>query len=62
MNSALNHYAEKTARTVEAQRELGVQQLGPAHCTGTAASARLRHGFPQACTACSVGSRFVFQR
>jgi metal-dependent hydrolase (beta-lactamase superfamily II) len=50
------------ACTVEALRELGVQRLGPAHCTGPAATARLWHEFPQACTACSVGSRFLFQR
>lgn len=48
--------------TVEALRELGVQQLGPAHCTGAAATARLWHEFPQASTVCSVGNRFVFQR
>jgi len=53
---------ERMEGTVEALRELGVQQLGPAHCTGAAATARLWHEFPQAATVCSVGSRFVFQR
>jgi 7,8-dihydropterin-6-yl-methyl-4-(beta-D-ribofuranosyl)aminobenzene 5'-phosphate synthase len=53
---------ERMACTAEALRELGVQRLGPAHCTGPAATARLWHEFPQACTACSVGSRFLFQR
>jgi 7,8-dihydropterin-6-yl-methyl-4-(beta-D-ribofuranosyl)aminobenzene 5'-phosphate synthase len=54
--------AERMARTVEALREIGVERLGLAHCTGAAASARLWHEFPQACTVCSVGSRFVFHR
>lgn len=49
-------------RTVEALRELGVQRLGPAHCMGAKATARLWHEFPQACGTCNVGSRFVFQR
>jgi 7,8-dihydropterin-6-yl-methyl-4-(beta-D-ribofuranosyl)aminobenzene 5'-phosphate synthase len=53
---------ERTAYTVEALHELGVQRLGPAHCTGAAATARLWSEFPNACTVCSVGSRFVFQR
>ena len=53
---------ERMARTVEALRELGIQRLGPAHCTGAAATARLWSEFPQVCTVCSVGSRFLFQR
>ncbi len=53
---------ERMARTVEALRQKGVQRLGPAHCTGAAATARLWHAFPQACAACSTGSRFAFQR
>lgn len=51
---------ERMDRTVAALRELGVQRLGPAHCTGAAATARLWTEFPQACAVCSVGSRFVF--
>lgn len=53
---------ERLDRTVAALRELGVQRLGPAHCTGAAATARLWTEFPKACMLCSVGSRFVFQR
>lgn len=53
---------ERMALTVEAIRSLGVSRLGPAHCTGAAATARLWHEFPDACAACLVGSRFVFQR
>ena len=58
----LNASPERITRTVEALRELGVQRLGPAHCTGAKATARLWHEFPQACGTCNVGSRFVFQR
>lgn len=54
--------AERMAGTVEALRDAGVRRLGPAHCTGAAATARLWHEFPEACTACAVGSRFVFER
>lgn len=53
---------ERMARTVAALREMKIQRLGPAHCTGFAAAARLWNEFPQACTTCAVGSRFVFQR
>lgn len=53
---------ERMNRTVEALRSLDVRRLGPAHCTGAAATARLWHEFPGACATCSVGSRFVFQR
>lgn len=53
---------ERMDCTVEALRSLGVQRLGPAHCTGAAATARLWHEFPGACTPCSVGCRFVFER
>lgn len=54
--------SERMARTIEALRELGVQRLGPAHCTGVAATVSLWQAFPGACTACHVGSRFAFQR
>jgi 7,8-dihydropterin-6-yl-methyl-4-(beta-D-ribofuranosyl)aminobenzene 5'-phosphate synthase len=53
---------ERLTRTVEALRELGIERFGPAHCTGAAATARLWNEFPTACSPCSVGSRFLFQR
>jgi 7,8-dihydropterin-6-yl-methyl-4-(beta-D-ribofuranosyl)aminobenzene 5'-phosphate synthase len=58
----LNAGRERITNTVEALRTLGVQRLGPAHCTGAAAAARLWHEFPHASTTCSVGTRFLFQR
>lgn len=48
--------------TVEALRELNIQRLGPAHCTGPAAAARLWHEFPKACVPCVTGSQFTFPR
>lgn len=53
---------ERMDRTLAGLRDLGVQRLGPAHCTGAAATARLWNAFPGACTSCAVGSRFVFPR
>jgi 7,8-dihydropterin-6-yl-methyl-4-(beta-D-ribofuranosyl)aminobenzene 5'-phosphate synthase len=58
----LNASSERMTRTVEALRDLGVRKLGPAHCTGAVAAARLWHEFPEACAACAVGSRFTFYR
>jgi len=53
---------ERMRRTVEALRELKLQRLGPGHCTGVAAAARLWSEFPGTCTPCAVGRRFLFQR
>ncbi len=58
----LNATTERIVRTAEALRELGVQRIGPAHCTGIAATARLWNDLPGTCTACGVGNRFAFQR
>jgi 7,8-dihydropterin-6-yl-methyl-4-(beta-D-ribofuranosyl)aminobenzene 5'-phosphate synthase len=54
--------AERITRTVEAFRELGVKQLGPAHCTGAAPTARLWNEYPGRCFACPVGSTLEFER
>lgn len=53
---------ERMARTVQVFRELGVNLLAPAHCTGIAATARLWYECPNVCSRCSVGSRFMFHR
>jgi 7,8-dihydropterin-6-yl-methyl-4-(beta-D-ribofuranosyl)aminobenzene 5'-phosphate synthase len=52
--------AERLDRTVQALRELEVQRLGPAHCTGVASAARLWTEFPRRCFACGVGTRLLF--
>ncbi|NLH74941.1 MAG: MBL fold metallo-hydrolase [Verrucomicrobia bacterium] len=53
---------ERMERTVDALRELRVHKLGPAHCTGAAATARLWSEFPVELVDCSVGTRFVFHQ
>lgn len=58
----LNANAERINRTVSALRELNVRQIGPAHCTGHAATARLWHEFAPACVPCCVGTRLSFER
>ena len=56
----LNADPERMLLTAQALQELGVQKLGPAHCTGPAATGRLWHEFSKACVSCAVGSRFLF--
>jgi 7,8-dihydropterin-6-yl-methyl-4-(beta-D-ribofuranosyl)aminobenzene 5'-phosphate synthase len=56
----LNAKPERIEQTIEAFQQLGVQRLGPAHCTGTAATARLWTAFPGRCFGCSVGTRLEF--
>jgi 7,8-dihydropterin-6-yl-methyl-4-(beta-D-ribofuranosyl)aminobenzene 5'-phosphate synthase len=58
----LSASADRITHTVEAFRELGVQHLGPAHCTGSAPTARLWNEFPGRCFACPVGSTLEFER
>ncbi len=51
---------ERLSRTVEDLRELDVQRLGPAHCTGPAAVVELWNAFPGRCFACPVGTSMEF--
>lgn len=53
--------AHRVQRTIAALRTLNMDQLGPAHCTGQAATASLWHAFGERCVACHVGSRFEFE-
>jgi len=46
--------------TIAALKRCDVAVLGPAHCTGPRAVARLWTTLPERCVECSVGSRFVF--
>jgi len=52
---------ERLEWTVGALRELGVQRLLPAHCTGFPAMARLWHEFPHQYTPCPTGTIVDFQ-
>jgi len=51
---------ERIARTIQAFRIHDVARIGPAHCTGTKATAKLCNTFPNRCFMCSVGTRAHF--
>jgi 7,8-dihydropterin-6-yl-methyl-4-(beta-D-ribofuranosyl)aminobenzene 5'-phosphate synthase len=48
-------------RTIQQLRELDVQRLGPAHCTGSRAVAALWAAFPDRCLDYHVGTRLEFK-
>jgi 7,8-dihydropterin-6-yl-methyl-4-(beta-D-ribofuranosyl)aminobenzene 5'-phosphate synthase len=48
-------------RTIAALRQLAVERLGPAHCTGRAATTELWDAFPGACFPCTVGTKTEFE-
>lgn len=52
---------ERMDRTVEALRQMDVNLLAPAHCTGAQAKARLWAEFQNCWQPCTVGSRFEFR-
>ncbi len=47
---------DRLSRTIEALRDFNVVRLGPAHCTGMSASARMWASFPEQCFSCHVGT------
>jgi len=51
---------ERMEQTIEALRELEIERLGPAHCTGSSAEAQLRAAFPGKCFSCPAGSTMEF--
>ena len=51
----------RMAATIEALRQLGVQKIGLAHCTGFEAMARLDHELPKRCFHCVAGTRLEFE-
>jgi 7,8-dihydropterin-6-yl-methyl-4-(beta-D-ribofuranosyl)aminobenzene 5'-phosphate synthase len=51
---------ERLERTIQELRRLGVQRLGPAHCTGDRATAALWNAFPGHCFEYHVGTRLEF--
>lgn len=53
---------ERMVQTLAALRELNVQRIAAAHCTGLPAVARLWAAFPGRCASCAVGTTFVFWR
>ena len=51
---------ERLARTIQALRDLEVQRITPAHCTGAWPIARLWNVFENRCVPCPVGTSFSF--
>jgi 7,8-dihydropterin-6-yl-methyl-4-(beta-D-ribofuranosyl)aminobenzene 5'-phosphate synthase len=58
----LNADAHRLERTIVALRDLGIRRLGPAHCTGMAATARFWTDFAGQCVSVAVGARLAFER
>jgi 7,8-dihydropterin-6-yl-methyl-4-(beta-D-ribofuranosyl)aminobenzene 5'-phosphate synthase len=56
----LNANERRLERTIHRLRELDVQRIGLAHCTGFAAMARLHHELPNRCFCCPAGARVEF--
>jgi len=52
---------DRIAQTIAALRQMGVRRIGPAHCTGCAATAALWTAFPGKCFSCSTGSRITLE-
>jgi 7,8-dihydropterin-6-yl-methyl-4-(beta-D-ribofuranosyl)aminobenzene 5'-phosphate synthase len=48
-------------RTIEEFRQRDIEHLGPAHCTGPAATAELWNAFPGRCFPCTVRTRVDFE-
>jgi 7,8-dihydropterin-6-yl-methyl-4-(beta-D-ribofuranosyl)aminobenzene 5'-phosphate synthase len=58
----LNASPERIDKTIAAFRQLEIQRLAPAHCTGVRAIAQLWTAFSQRCAQCAVGTRLSFLR
>lgn len=56
----INAGSERIERTIDTFREYALQQMGPAHCTGSTAVERIRDAFPERCFDCSAGIRIRF--
>jgi 7,8-dihydropterin-6-yl-methyl-4-(beta-D-ribofuranosyl)aminobenzene 5'-phosphate synthase len=56
----LNANEHRLEQTIRKLRELDVQRIGLAHCTGFAAMARLHHELPNRCFHCVTGTRIEF--
>ncbi|MBN1629426.1 MAG: MBL fold metallo-hydrolase [Thermoleophilia bacterium] len=54
--------ADQVERTIKGLKALGVERCGPAHCTGEAATARMREAFGDGFIPMGVGVSVVFLR
>ena len=57
----LNASPDRLSRTIDALRELDIACLGPAHCTGRAATAALWHALPERSIPLHVGTRVEYE-
>ena len=53
--------SQRLSRTLQALRAWDIRMLGPAHCTGMAATAAMWNAFSDRCVSCHVGARFEFE-
>ena len=51
---------DRICKTIDALGRMGIERLGPAHCTGLAALVELWKAFPKQCFPCRVGTRMEF--
>lgn len=56
----VNASEERLQRTLEELNEMKIGHLGPAHCTGRAATAALWNTLPERCFPCHVGTQVEF--
>ena len=52
---------DRMCQTIEAFRQLDVERLGPAHCTGMTATMKLWTAFAGRCFSCSAGATIEFE-
>ncbi|MEA2062095.1 MAG: MBL fold metallo-hydrolase [Gemmatimonadota bacterium] len=52
---------ERIRRTIDSFSQLGIERLGPAHCTGMEATVRLWAAFPGQCFTCAAGTSMEFE-
>jgi 7,8-dihydropterin-6-yl-methyl-4-(beta-D-ribofuranosyl)aminobenzene 5'-phosphate synthase len=57
----LNADERRLGQTIRRLRELDVQRIGLAHCTGFGAMARMHHELPDRCFYCATGTRIEFE-
>lgn len=53
---------ERIDRTIKAFAELGIERIGPAHCTGLAATTQLWTSLPGKCFTCHAGTKLEFEK
>lgn len=56
----VNASEDRLKRTIDDLRSMQIHRLGPAHCTGAAATATLWDALPDRCIPCRVGTQFEF--